>query len=83
MNAAPLVLVVEDEAALVALLRYNLEREGFARRRAGDGEEAMLQIAEQIPDLVVLDWMLPLMSGIEVCRQLRRRPETDACPSSC
>ena len=80
MKQAPLVLVVEDEAALVTLLRYNLEREGFRVAEARDGEEAMLQIAEQIPDLVVLDWMLPLMSGIEVCRQLRRLPETRRLP---
>ena len=80
MKQAPLVLVVEDEAALVTLLRYNLEREGFRVAEARDGEEAMLQIAEQMPDLVLLDWMLPLMSGIEVCRQLRRMPETRGTP---
>jgi two-component system phosphate regulon response regulator PhoB len=80
MKQAPLVLVVEDEAALVTLLRYNLEREGFRVAEARDGEEAMLQIAEQMPDLVLLDWMLPLMSGIEVCRQLRRLPETRRLP---
>ena len=80
MKQAPLILVVEDEAALVTLLRYNLEREGFRVAEARDGEEAMLQIAEQLPDLVLLDWMLPLMSGIEVCRQLRRLPETRRLP---
>ena len=80
MTQPPLVLVVEDEAALVTLLRYNLEREGFRVAEARDGEEAMLQIAEQMPDLVLLDWMLPLMSGIEVCRQLRRLPETRRLP---
>jgi two-component system phosphate regulon response regulator PhoB len=80
MTQPPLVLVVEDEAALVTLLRYNLEREGFRVSEARDGEEAMLQIAEQMPDLVILDWMLPLMSGIEVCRQLRRLPETRRLP---
>jgi two-component system, OmpR family, phosphate regulon response regulator PhoB len=80
MTQPPLVLVVEDEAALVTLLRYNLEREGFRVAEARDGEEAMLQIAEQVPDLVILDWMLPLMSGIEVCRQLRRLPETRRLP---
>ncbi len=80
MKQSPLVLVVEDEAALVTLLRYNLEREGFRVAEARDGEEAMLQIAEQMPDLVILDWMLPLMSGIEVCRQLRRLPETRRLP---
>jgi two-component system phosphate regulon response regulator PhoB len=76
----PLVLVVEDEAALVTLLRYNLEREGFAVLEAPDGDEALLQAREQKPDLILLDWMLPLVSGIEVCRQLRRHPETRAIP---
>ena len=80
MKQAPLVLVVEDEAALVTLLRYNLEREGFRVAEARDGEEAMLQIAERKPDLVLLDWMLPLVSGIEVCRRLRRAPETRSLP---
>ncbi len=70
----PLVLVVEDEAALVTLLRYNLEKEGYRVIEANDGEEAMTIIDETRPDLVLLDWMLPVMSGIEVCRQLRRKP---------
>jgi two-component system, OmpR family, phosphate regulon response regulator PhoB len=74
------ILLVEDEAALVALLRYNLEREGFAVLEAPDGDEALLQAREQKPDLILLDWMLPLVSGIEVCRQLRRHPETRAIP---
>ena len=76
----PLVLIVEDEAPLVALLRYNLEREGFAVAEAADGEEALLQIAERRPDAVLLDWMLPLVSGIEVCRQIRRAPATRSTP---
>jgi len=76
----PLVLVVEDEAALVTLLTYNLERAGFRVAAAKDGEEALLLVREERPDLVLLDWMLPLMSGIEVCRQLRRAPETRALP---
>jgi two-component system phosphate regulon response regulator PhoB len=76
----PRILIVEDEAALVTLLRYNLEREGFAVSEATDGEEALLRAEEDKPDLVVLDWMLPLMSGIEVCRRLRRMPETRAVP---
>ncbi len=80
MNMTPLILVVEDEAALVTLLRYNLEREGFRVAAARDGEEALLLAREQKPDLVLLDWMLPLLSGIEVCRQLRRIPETRAVP---
>src|SRR6266404_1038192 len=76
----PVVLIVEDEAPLVMLLRYNLEKEGFAVCEAGDGEEALVQIAERKPDVVLLDWMLPLVSGIEVCRRIRRSPETRALP---
>jgi CheY-like chemotaxis protein len=58
------VLIVEDEAPLVTMLRYNLEREGFAVEAATDGEEALLRIAERRPDAVLLDWMLPLVSGL-------------------
>ncbi|MGH6932844.1 MAG: phosphate regulon transcriptional regulator PhoB [Dongiaceae bacterium] len=76
----PLVLIVEDEAALITLLRYNLEREGFRVVEAHDGEEALLVAREQKPDLVILDWMLPLLSGLEVCRQLRRMPEARGLP---
>jgi two-component system phosphate regulon response regulator PhoB len=76
----PNVLIVEDEAALVTLLRYNLEQEGFAVSEATDGEEALLRIAEDKPDAVLLDWMLPIVSGIEVCRQLRRAPSTRSLP---
>ncbi|HEY1260685.1 MAG TPA: response regulator, partial [Stellaceae bacterium] len=76
----PYVLIVEDEAPLVALLRYNLEKEGFEVADAGDGEEALIRIAERRPDLVLLDWMLPLVSGIEICRRLRRAPETRTLP---
>jgi two-component system, OmpR family, phosphate regulon response regulator PhoB len=76
----PLVLIVEDEAPLVTMLRYNLEREGFAVDAAGDGEEALLRIAERRPDAVLLDWMLPLVSGLEVCRQIRRAPATRSLP---
>jgi two-component system phosphate regulon response regulator PhoB len=74
------ILIVEDEMPLVTLLRYNLEREGFTVLEAGDGEEALNIAREQKPDLVLLDWMLPLTSGIEVCRQLRRNPETRGIP---
>ena len=74
------VLIVEDEAPLVTMLRYNLEKEGFQVCEAADGEEALVQIAERKPDIVLLDWMLPLVSGIEVCRRLRRSPETRALP---
>ncbi|HVZ68421.1 MAG TPA: phosphate regulon transcriptional regulator PhoB [Rhizomicrobium sp.] len=76
----PTVLVAEDESALVTLLRYNLEREGYRVVEATDGEEALLLAAEEKPDLVLLDWMLPQLSGIEVCRRLRARPETRNVP---
>jgi two-component system phosphate regulon response regulator PhoB len=76
----PYVLIVEDEAALVTLLRYNLEKQGFRVEDAGDGGEALTRITEAPPDLLLLDWMLPTMSGIELCRQLRRRPATRALP---
>jgi two-component system phosphate regulon response regulator PhoB len=76
----PLVLIVEDEAPIVTLLRYNLEREGFRVAEAGDGEEAMLLAAERKPDLILLDWMLPLLSGIEVCRRLRRTADGKSVP---
>ncbi len=70
----PAVLVVEDEPALSTLLRYNLEREGFVVSEARDGEEALLQLKEAKPDAVLLDWMLPRLSGLELCRQIRRAP---------
>ena len=76
----PYILVVEDEAPLVTLLRYNLEEAGFEVGEAADGEEALISVRERRPDLIVLDWMLPAVSGIEVCRQLRRRPETRDVP---
>ncbi|GAN76860.1 phosphate regulon transcriptional regulator PhoB [Acidisphaera rubrifaciens] len=78
--AKPLILVVEDEAALATMLRYNLEKQGYRVEEAGDGQEALTRIAEAQPDLVLLDWMLPVMSGIEVCRQIRRRPATRDLP---
>ncbi len=76
----PLVLVVEDEAALATMLRYNLEKQGFRVEEAVDGQEALTRMAETVPDIVLLDWMLPVMSGIEVCRQIRRRPATRDLP---
>ena len=79
-QSRPLVLVVEDEAALATMLRYNLEKQGFRVEEAADGQEALLRVAETQPDLVLLDWMLPVMSGIEVCRQLRRRSATRDLP---
>ncbi len=80
IGGRPLVLVVEDEAALATMLRYNLEKQGFRVEEAGDGQEALNLIAETTPDLVLLDWMLPTLSGIEVCRQIRRRHETRNLP---
>ncbi len=76
----PYVLVVEDEDALSALLQYNLDKEGYRVTIASDGEEALVMVDEQMPDLVVLDWMLPKVSGVEVCRRLRARPETRNLP---
>ncbi|MCX7559776.1 phosphate regulon transcriptional regulator PhoB [Sulfitobacter sp. F26204] len=76
----PHVLLVEDEPAQREVLAYNLEAEGYTVSRADNGEEAMLQIREITPDLVILDWMMPLMSGIEVCRQLKTKEETRNIP---
>jgi len=76
----PYILAVEDEDALATLLRYNLEKEGYKVELCADGEEAMIRIAERQPDLVVLDWMLPTVSGIEVCRRLRQRSQTRNLP---
>ncbi|WP_421952616.1 phosphate regulon transcriptional regulator PhoB [Pelagibacterium sp.] len=76
----PQVLVVEDEADLVELLRYNLEAEDFSVATAEDAEEAMLRIAENTPDIILLDWMLPGTSGIEICRRIRARTDTARIP---
>ena len=76
----PYILVMEDEDALGALLQYNLEKEGYDVIVATDGEEGLLQIDERLPDLVLLDWMLPKVSGIEVCRRIRGRPESRNLP---
>lgn len=76
----PRVLVVEDEPAQREVLAYNLEAEGFAVSRAQNGEEALLLIEEDAPDIIVLDWMMPNLSGIEVCRRLKIRPETRSIP---
>ena len=76
----PYVLVVEDEDALATLLHYNLDKEGYRVTVAGDGEEALTLASERAPDLVILDWMLPKVSGIEVCRRLRGRAETRNVP---
>ena len=80
MTTQPYILVVEDEEALATLLHYNLEKEGYRVELCADGEEAMIRIDEKLPDLVVLDWMLPSVSGIEVCRRLRQKPATRNLP---
>lgn len=80
MSVNPRILVVEDDDALGTLLRYNLEREGYEVALAVDGEDALIQSDEALPDLVVLDWMLPKVSGIEVCRRLRQRPQSRNVP---
>lgn len=76
----PNILVAEDEDALATLLRYNLEKEGFEPTIAADGEEALIAVDERMPDAVILDWMLPKVSGVEVCRRLRSRRETRNIP---
>jgi two-component system phosphate regulon response regulator PhoB len=80
MPVQPYVLVMEDEDALATLLSYNLEKEGYRVVVAADGEEGMLQIEERLPDLVLLDWMLPKLSGIEVCRRIRGKSESRNMP---
>lgn len=76
----PYILIVEDEASLITLLRYNLEKEGFEVGEAIDGDEALVMARERRPDLMVLDWILPSLAGIEVCRRLRRLPEIKNTP---
>ena len=80
MDHPPVVLVVEDEPAQQEILGYNLEAEGFRVARAMNGEEALVLLDEEKPDIIVLDWMLPNLSGIEVCRQIKTRPETRNTP---
>ena len=74
------ILVVEDEEPIQILLSYNLESEGYRVRHTAEGEEVVQLVSDERPDLIVLDWMLPLASGIEVCRRLRRKPSTAAIP---
>ena len=76
----PYVLIVEDETAISTLLEYNLKREGFETALAEDGDLALLMTEERVPDLILLDWMIPKLSGIEVCRRLRRRDATASVP---
>lgn len=80
MGAKPHVMVVEDEEALCILLKYNLEAEGYAVTIVVSGDEAEEVLRESQPDLLLLDWMLPGLSGIELCRRLRARPETQYMP---
>ena len=75
------ILIVEDEEPLTLLLRYNLEAEGYEVEASARGDEAEVRLQESAPDLVVLDWMLPGLSGIELCRRLRARTETERLPS--
>ncbi|MCP1169088.1 phosphate regulon transcriptional regulator PhoB [Limimaricola litoreus] len=76
----PHVLIVEDEPSQRAVLAYNLESEGFRVTEAEDGDAALLMVAEETPDLIVLDWMLPGVTGIEICRRIKARPETRSLP---
>ncbi|WP_394182148.1 phosphate regulon transcriptional regulator PhoB [Yoonia maritima] len=80
MAQQPHVLVVEDEAAQCEVLAYNLEAEGFRVTRAENGEEGLLCVEEDTPDVIILDWMMPHLSGIEVCRRLKVKSETRAIP---
>jgi two-component system phosphate regulon response regulator PhoB len=80
VTVQPYVLLVEDEQSLATLVHYNLEKEGLAVELCADGEEALIRIDEKAPDLVILDWMLPSVSGIEVCRRLRQRSATRNLP---
>jgi len=77
---APKIMVVEDEEPLGVLLRYNLEAEGYQVEIVTRGDEAEIRLQENVPDLLVLDWMVPAVSGIELCRRLRMRPETERLP---
>ena len=79
-SAVPRILVVEDEPALSLLLGYNLEAEGYAVERVERGDDAEVRLAESVPDLAILDWMLPGVSGLEICRRLRARADTRALP---
>jgi two-component system phosphate regulon response regulator PhoB len=74
------ILIIEDEEPLTLLLRYNLEAEGYDVDTTARGDEAEIKLKESVPDLLVLDWMLPGMSGIELCRRLRARPDTERLP---
>lgn len=77
---APCILIVEDEPAQLEMLAYNVEAEGFRVLKAADGEESVLIAEEEAPDLIILDWMLPNLSGIEACRQIKRKPQARSIP---
>ncbi|MCO5064772.1 MAG: phosphate regulon transcriptional regulator PhoB [Rhizobiaceae bacterium] len=77
---APKIMVVEDDEPLGVLLKYNLEAEGYQVEVIARGDEAEIRLQENVPDLLVLDWMVPAVSGIELCRRLRIRPETERLP---
>jgi two-component system, OmpR family, phosphate regulon response regulator PhoB len=79
-GTSPHILIVEDEEALTLLLRYNLEAAGYDVDTVARGDEADVRLKERSPDLVILDWMLPGLSGIELCRRLRARPDTRQLP---
>lgn len=79
-TSQPTVLLVEDEPAQREVLAYNLEAEGFRVVQAANGEDAMMLVDEEAPDIMILDWMMPELSGIEVCRRLKMRPETRGIP---
>jgi len=76
----PLILIIEDEQAQAQILQYNLEAEGYRVKHAPTAEEGLLLIQEYSPDIILLDWMLPDMSGIEVCRQIKGNPDTKTIP---
>ncbi len=80
MAQTPHILVVEDEASQREVMVYNLESEGYRVSQADNGEEAMLIVSEDPPDVIVLDWMMPHLSGIEVCRRIKSAPDTRAIP---
>lgn len=80
MSANPKVMIVEDEEALALILQYNLQSQGYEIEIIDRGDDAELRLREQVPDLLILDWMLPGLSGIELCRRLRLRAETERLP---
>ena len=79
-GSKPTVLLVEDEPAQREVLSYNLDAEGFRVVAADNGEDALMLVDEEGPDIIILDWMMPKLSGIEVCRRLKMRPETRGIP---